>query len=460
MRSPRQWSVRLRLTIWATAAATLACAVTVGFVLDSNHEARMSDQLRDVYSADLRVLHKLTGKSVVPPVLPDEGPTAMQVVDSSGKIVSANARMVGQPRMAYFVPPRRPGAMDEVVCDVPSFPDRCLTVAAMWITTPSGPLIAYGGEPAHPWYGDGTFAAILISGALIWLILVAVGTDFLVGRALRPVVDIASELTEITERNPGRRVPVPAHHDEIRYLATTVNRTLRLLEDAIERERRFTSDVSHDLRTPITGARLRLEEALTDPDVDWPGTARELLNDMERQQALAEDILTLARMGSDRLPPQAPADLGQLARREIERRPHGRVPIETDLEPDVIVFCDRLLISRLMANLLDNAQRHAATRITVAVRTEEGTGVLVVADDGAGIAPEFRELVFERFARLPESRELDPKGTGLGLAICREIAQAHQGSLTVEDSARGACMVLRLPLHSEPPSAQEGFPMI
>ncbi|WP_030453339.1 sensor histidine kinase [Herbidospora cretacea] len=460
MRSPRQWSVRLRLTIWATAAATVACAVTVGFVLDSNHQSRMSDQLRELYSADLRVLHRLTGTSAVPPVLPDEGLTAMQVVDPGGRVVSANTRMVGQPRMAFFVPPRRPGAMDGVVCDVPSFPDRCLNVAAMWITAPSGPLLVYGGEPAHPWYGDGTFAAILISGALIWLILVAMGTDFLVGRALRPVVDITSELAEITERRPGRRVPVPAHHDEIRYLAITANRTLRDLERAIERERRFTSDVSHDLRTPITGARLRLEEALTDPDADWPRTARELLSDMERQQALAEDILTLARMGSDRLPPQAPADLGLLARREIERRPPGRVPIEADLEPDVIVFCDRLLIGRLMANLLDNAQRHAASRITVAVRAEDGTGVLVVADDGAGIAPEYREIVFERFARLPESRELDPGGTGLGLAICREIAQAHRGSLTVEDAPQGACLVLRLPLHTGPPSAQEGFPMI
>ncbi|TKK83754.1 HAMP domain-containing histidine kinase [Herbidospora galbida] len=448
MKSPRQWSVRLRLTIWATAAAALACAVTVGFVLDGNHQARMSDQLREVYSADLRVLHHLARQRAVPPVLPDEGLTAMQVVDPSGRLVSANTRMAGQPRMAFFVPPRRPGGMDGVVCDVPSFPGQCLTVAAMWITTPSGDLIVYGGEPTHPWYGDSAFATVLVSGALIWLILVAVGTHFLVERALRPVVDIASELAEITEKCPGRRVPVPAHHDEIRYLATTANRTLQHLEEAIERERRFTSDVSHDLRTPITGARLRLEEALTDPEVDWPTTARELLNDMERQQALAEDILTLARMGNERLPPQSRADLGQLARREIERRPHGRVPIETDLEPEVIVFCDRLLISRLMANLLDNAQRHAVSRVVVAVRTEDGTGVLVVADDGAGIAPEYRELVFERFARLPESRELDPHGTGLGLAICREIAQAHQGSLNVEDSARGACMVLRLPLQT------------
>ncbi|MGP4105391.1 sensor histidine kinase [Nonomuraea sp. KM90] len=113
----------------------------------------------------------------------------------------------------------------------------------------------------------------------------------------------------------------------------------------------------------------------------------------------------------------------------------------------MVVSCDRLLIASLLANLLNNAQRHAATAVTVAVRAEDDTAVLPVFDDGAGIAPEHREIVFERFAPLPESRERNPKGTGLGLAICREIAHAHQGSLTVEDPPRqGTSLVLRMRL--------------
>ncbi|MEU8398932.1 HAMP domain-containing sensor histidine kinase [Nonomuraea sp. NPDC048892] len=258
---------------------------------------------------------------------------------------------------------------------------------------------------------------------------------------------MTAELAEITEIDLAHRVPVPAHHDELRYLATIVNRTLEQLEAAVHRERRFTTDASHDLRSPITGARLRLEEALMDPDaVDWPDMAKDLLGDVERQQAIAEEILTLARLDADRSAQHQRTDLAELVRTELQRRTPGRVPIRADLRPDVFVTCDPLLMSRLLHNLLNNAERHAATGVTVAVRAEDDTGVLEVYDDGAGIAPEHRELVFERFARLPESRARDPKGTGLGLPICREIARAHRGTLTIEDSGQGTSLVLRMPL--------------
>jgi signal transduction histidine kinase len=111
----------------------------------------------------------------------------------------------------------------------------------------------------------------------------------------------------------------------------------------------------------------------------------------------------------------------------------------------VFVAGNRLLLARLLTNLVNNAQRHAATGVTVAVRAEDDTAALTVADDGAGIAAEHHETVFERFARLPESRARDPQGSGLGLPICREIAHAHQGTLTIEDPGQGTCLVLRMP---------------
>ncbi|MGP4104637.1 sensor histidine kinase [Nonomuraea sp. KM90] len=286
-----------------------------------------------------------------------------------------------------------------------------------------------------------------MAATAIVLVIVGLGIYHLVGRTLQPVEDMSAELAEITTTDLGHRVPVPAHHDEIRYLATVVNDTLELLEAALRRERRFTAEASHDLRTPITGAILRLEEALMDPDtVDWPRMAKELLSEVERQQAIAEDILTLARLDADRTAQHQRTDLAGLTRAELRRRLPGRIPIRTELQPGVVVSCDRLLIARLLTNLLDNAQRHAATAVTVAVRAEDDTGVLTVFDDGAGIAPQHREIIFERFARLPESRQRDPKGTGLGLAICREIAHAHHGTLTIEDPGQGTCLVLRMPL--------------
>ncbi|WP_223189762.1 sensor histidine kinase [Nonomuraea terrae] len=435
------------MTAWATLVAMALCALTAWFVLDSNYKSEMSERFRQVYAAALRVSHQLVHQRAVPPALEDEGVSAMQVIDPTGKVVSASSQVQGQPRMATFVPPQRPGAMDRVVCDVPGFPSQCMIIAAMWVYAPSGDFIVYGALPPPARYGSATLVAMLVAASVIWLSLVAWGTYHIVGRALRPVEAMTAELDEITATDLAHRVPVPAHHDEIRFLAKTVNYTLQLLERALQQERRFTSDASHDLRAPMAAARLRLEEALTDPGtVDWPGMAKELLSDVERQQAIADDILALARLDADRSPQHERNDLAELARTELQHRPPGRVPIHADLESGVFVACDRQLICRLLTNLLDNAQRHAATAATVAVRAEDGTGVLAVADDGAGIAPEHRELVFERFVRLPESRARDPKGTGLGLPICREIAHAHQGTLTIEDPGQGTCFVLRVPL--------------
>jgi signal transduction histidine kinase len=98
---------------------------------------------------------------------------------------------------------------------------------------------------------------------------------------------------------------------------------------------------------------------------------------------------------------------------------------------------------------MDNADRHAESQITVTVREEGGQAVLEVLDDGDGIVPEQREVVFERFARLDAARNRDAGGTGLGLPIAREIATAHGGTLTVEDSACGARFVFRMPLREE-----------
>ncbi|MFB4278504.1 sensor histidine kinase [Nonomuraea sp. MTCD27] len=441
-----EWSIRARMTMLATLVTAVLSVFAVWLVLDHHHQHETTHRIRHVYGADLEMVHRFAHRRV-PPVIDVEAVAATQLVDRAGRVVSASVRVIGQPRMATFVPSRRPSATDRRLCDVPGFPGRCMIVAAMWVPALGGDLVAYSALPDPLWYGSEALLAQLLAAMAILLVIVAVGTYQLVGRTLRPVEAMTAELAEITTTDLGHRVPVPAHHDEIRYLATVVNDTLELLEAALRRERRFTAEASHDLRTPITGAILRLEEALVDPDAaDWPRMAKDLLSDVERQQAIAEDILTLARLDADRTAQHEHTDLAELARIELRRRLPGRVPIRTDLQPGVVVSCDRLLIARLLANLLDNAQRHAATAVTIAVRAEDGTGVMAVFDDGAGIAPEHREIVFERFARLPESRERDPKGTGLGLAICREIAHAHRGTLTIEDPGQGTCLVLRMPL--------------
>jgi signal transduction histidine kinase len=191
--------------------------------------------------------------------------------------------------------------------------------------------------------------------------------------------------------------------------------------------------------------RIQVEEALMYPDdTDWPRTATAGLAEIERLQAIVTDLLTLARLDAGAPLTRDMTDLGQLVGAGLDRRTY-RVEIVRDLDQNVFIECDQLRITRLLVNLLDNAERHATSQITVIVRADGSAATLEVIDDGAGIAAEHREMVFDRFTRLDASRDRDAGGTGLGLAIAREIAEAHEGTLTIQDSERGARFVLRLP---------------
>jgi signal transduction histidine kinase len=291
---------------------------------------------------------------------------------------------------------------------------------------------------------------VVIGVSVATITMMAVGAFHVVGRTLvSPVEAIRTELAEITATNLDHRVPVPKHQHEIKLLAESVNETLDRLKAAQEQLQHFTADASHDLRSPIAAMRTQVEEALMCPDdTDWPRTANAMLAGTVRLQAIVTDLLILARLEGARVSLEA-TDLAELVGVELDSRPH-RVEVIRHLQQGVFTDVDRLRITRLVTNLIDNAERHADAQMTVIVCDDASLAVLEVADDGAGIAVELREVVFERFTRLEDSRERDPGGTGLGLAIARQIAQAHNGTLTIENCPRGARFVLRLPRYDAP----------
>ncbi|MGJ6966323.1 sensor histidine kinase [Streptosporangium sp. G11] len=299
----------------------------------------------------------------------------------------------------------------------------------------------------------GSLPAMLLIGSVLLVGITAIGAYRTVSRTLVPIEAIRTELTEITSTDLGRRVPVPVHHDEIRELAEAVNQTLDRLETAVYRERRFASDASHDLRTPITAMRTQVEEALLHPqEADWPATADALMGSLARLQAIVTDLLALSRIDSGVHGPRDRVDLGELITSELAH-PARRVRVVPRIEPGVMIIADRLQLARLFTNLMDNAERYAASTVTVSVRREDGEAVLEVSDDGPGVPPDQREHVFQRFTRLAGAYGEDKSGTGLGLAIAREVAERHGGTLAIEDSERGARFVARFP-HSPPEQAR------
>ncbi|WTB88587.1 HAMP domain-containing histidine kinase [Streptomyces cellulosae] len=314
--------------------------------------------------------------------------------------------------------------------------------ASVEVKTPDrGRLTVHAGAPlAAEHSAVGTALTAMLIGFPLLLGVVAAVTWLVTGRALRPVEGIRREMAAITaSEDLRRRVPEPATHDEIARLARTTNATLAALESSVERQRRFVADASHELRSPIASLRTQLEVAAAHPELlDLDGA----VEDTVRLQNLAADLLLLARLDAGERPVGTRVDLAALAREEAA----GRQRVMVEAEP-AEVSGSRGQLGRVLANLLDNAERHARERITVTVRREGGEAVVGVADDGEGVAEADRERIFERFVRLDAARSRDDGGAGLGLAIARDVAVRHGGTLTAGAApAGGALFELRLPL--------------
>ncbi|MGJ6963488.1 sensor histidine kinase [Streptosporangium sp. G11] len=219
------------------------------------------------------------------------------------------------------------------------------------------------------------------------------------------------------------------------------------IDQSLTQQRRFVSDASHELFTPIAGLRTLLEEARLHPDeTDLDELLGDALESVGRLQTIVTDLLVLAKVGANTPDALVNVDLGEMVRAAVSRHEKG-VPVRLRLAFGVRVDVIDSEIARLLANLLDNAQRHARHVVLVEVCRSGQYGELTVTDDGDGIAAIDRERVFERFTRLDTARCRNRGGTGLGLTIARDIAEAHRGTIDVEDSAMGgARFVLRLPL--------------
>lgn len=382
----------------------------------------------------------------------------IQVVGKDGKVLASSAALQGKPPISTAWPEYPEMRVDLDEC--PSYLNQCVHVAGLLVRESAygQPVIVYGAEPLPEALTDRFLPFRLGSIALLLLLLIGVGTWFMLGRSLAQVEAIRRELDEITTTaDLRRRVLVLDTGGEIDHLAETVNDTLHRLEEATEGQRRFVSDASHDLRNPIAGLRMQLELLLTEPDDhEWKPDVRRALRDVERLDEIVNDLLELARLDAGTPQRLERLDPAELVAEECDRRV-SRVPVyftaETAAARGVAIRGNRTRLGRALGNLLANAERHANSRVDVhlGVDADRNEVFITVIDDGPGIPPESRERIFERFARLKDARELDQGGTGLGLPIARSIAEAHGGSLTVADNAPGAQFVLRIPVIVEKP---------
>jgi signal transduction histidine kinase len=280
-------------------------------------------------------------------------------------------------------------------------------------------------------------------------------------RAMRPIASLTALAREIaTTRDPSRRMPVPAADDEIGELAETMDGMLEALDEArgereraFERQREFVADASHELRTPLTSVQANLELlAAALPEGEDRHAATSALGSTRRMSRLVADLSLLARADAGRRSARTRVDLAEVARgalrevepladeRELRSRIEGPLPIEGN--PDEL--------HRLIRNLLENAVRYTPADATVSLTAlaDDGSGKLVVADDGPGIPDGLGDQIFERFVRGDGPADTATGGgSGLGLAIVRAVAASHGGEVEAGRSELGgAGFTVRLPL--------------
>jgi signal transduction histidine kinase len=452
-------SVRMRTAAAATAVVALALVagavlLVAGLRTSLGHGVDASARLQAQAVATLAEGGRL---SATFPATGDD--TAfVQVLDADGKVVAASDNVADEAALVRFRPPGT-AVVVHAVHGLPIGQQGVFRVAARRVAGPTGPLVVYAGAALGPSQRSvRVVVAGLSIGLPIMVALVAFVAWWLAGRALRPVEAVRAEVADIAgHEDLGRRVPEPAGADELARLARTMNAMLDRLEAAAQRQRKFVADASHELRSPVTSARTQLEVDLAHPlGADWAGTASGVLADLGRVEHLIGDLLAVARSEVSALPASPEdVDLGALVREEVQRARLGsRVDIDTTGVSALTLQGDPAGLRRAVSNLLDNACRHARSQVTVSLRDDAGAVELAVADDGAGIAPDDRERVFERFTRLDAARNRDQGGTGLGLAIVRATVVAHGGTVRVQDAHPGALFVVRLPADAAPNASQ------
>lgn len=436
----RARSLRLRITLAAAAVVALAAVLGgVGFVLVlSSVLAASASSAAEAEAERVAAQVESGGREAVSA---SEGVVQLVV---GGQVVAAGEDADDLPPLAVS---EREDPFTVALDD-----EDPLVVAVQELD--DGSLVVAGVPDEGRTEAIATTTALLAVAVPLLVVFVAVVCSVVVGRALRPVDRMRAEADAVTASALDRRVAEPGTGDEIDRLARTLNRMLDRLESGQERQRRFVSDASHELRSPVAALRQTAEVALAHPDrLDASRLASTVADESVRLGSLIEGLLLLARADEARLQVVAAAvDLDDLALREVRRLRDSGIEVDASGVSPVHVVADEALVERALRNLVDNAVRHRHRRLALTTRAEAaGAGrtvaVIAVDDDGPGIADADRLRVLERFVRLDEGRARDAGGSGLGLAIVAEIAAVHGGSVVIGTSPLGGARVeVRLPV--------------
>jgi signal transduction histidine kinase len=449
-------TVRARTVLGASLAlgiALLLSASTAGALLRRSL-IRNIDEVAQVRAADVAAL---AGRGALPEALTSQEGGIVQVVSGDGRVLAASLHGAAARPLSSLRPPPgqfRAETVEQLDGGVGAEDEyRLLALRGSGTADPPVVYVATGLDAVE--HNVAVISRSVFFGLPALLALVGLSAWLAVGRALRPVEAIRTELADISARALDRRVPESGSGDEVDRLGRTMNAMLDRLEASAARQRRFVADSSEELVAPLAATRHQLEAGLaapTGPDGGWSATGAELLRQHRRMERLVRDLLYLARVdaGAPRAP-MAPVDLDDVVLSEVTRlRGMGPARFETAAVSAAPMEGRPEDLRRAVRNLLEYAERQARSTVRVGLWTgEDGHITLVVEDDGNEQLPAVADLIFERFTRLPapSSSASGEPGSGIALAIVRDIAVAHGGRVTVEAAIPGSRFILELPPH-------------
>ena len=326
-----------------------------------------------------------------------------------------------------------------------------------------------------------TLLLILIITVPSALIMASLGGQFLAHKALKPVDQITQTARMITSQNLNQRISPPKVKDEISRLVETFNEMITRLDQSFRQIKQFSSDASHELKTPLTILRGEMEVTLRKerPSSEYQKILRSNLEEIDRMTQIVNDLLLLSRADSGEIQlDRKEMNLAEIMR-EVIPQAHilaqsMNLQIQTSLpEEKIIILGDHLRIRELFLNLIENAIKYTEEGGAIKIHLSKGSAPpsdkdgenkvegekngfaeITVTDTGIGIAKEDQDRIFDRFFRVDKARSRQQGGSGLGLSICKWIVEAHQGTISVaSEIGKGSSFTVRLPLHQSSPSS-------
>jgi signal transduction histidine kinase len=441
----RSASLRSRLMAAVLLSVAGALAVTVlafNVVLDGRLSSDATNLLHDRASAELSTLRVVDGR-LVAAESPDDAALDSQVWVFTG------TRPLERPR----VPPR----LDRAAAGLVGAGRRTIEVGSTRMY--AVPVVRQGrrlgtvvaGVSLQPYQRTARIA--LVSSIILGLLLlvgVTLLTRWLVRAALRPVAAMTRQAADWSERDLDRRFGLGDPNDELTELAATLDRLLERLAASLRHEQRFSAELSHELRTPLSRLSARAELALRHPR-DEPGYRDALTSILDDAAQMTRAVDALVAAARTEASPRGTSDARQAADRAVstcaplaERR---HVSLELDAPaPGPRVGVDADLIERILNPLVENACQYGNSSVRVSVRVDDGAVVFDVIDDGPGVEAADADRIFQPGVRGAASGNGQAgAGAGLGLSLARRLAQAADGSVSVEPG-RGGRFRVRLPV--------------